>query len=190
LFCRDADPSSGSRVAGRARGGHGRGPRQRVPGGPLDPDGRRPWDRPGVQRERHRPAQPGAGQDQRFGRRGWSLPLDIPGRLIPKQHNIWSVLGISDRHRWPTGDGYWCLDAATVRKLASKEYDRALRAEVYQLNAYPAREDRLSRYRCTRDKLWRRLFSGQRLAQATPLRFPVLELDQGASSSSPPSPTS
>src|SRR2546421_2782133 len=116
-----------------------------------------------------------------------SASVDAAGRFhwscrtgsFPKQHNVWAVLGISDSHGWPTGDGYWCLDAATVRKLASKEYDRALRAEVYQLNAYATREDRLSRYRCTRDDLWRRLFSGQHLAQATPLRFPALEQDKG-----------
>src|SRR5437868_4624686 len=56
-----------------------------------------------------------------------------------KQDNVWAVLGASDRHGWPTDDGYWCLDGETVIKLASKEYDRALRAEVYQLAAYPTR---------------------------------------------------
>ena len=92
---------------------------------------------------------------------------------------VWAVLAILDGQGWPTGDTYWCLDEASVRKLASKEYDQALRAELYQLSATLTREDRLSPYRCTRDDLWRHLFPGQGLAQAAPLRFPTLELDQG-----------
>ena len=97
-----------------------------------------------------------------------------------QQHNdVFAVLAVCDSHGWPTGDIYWCLDGAAVRKVASKEYDRALRAEVYQLNAYPAREDRLSPYRCMRNELWRRLFPGEQLEFATPLAFPTLEIDQG-----------
>jgi hypothetical protein len=116
-----------------------------------------------------------------------SASLDEAGRFhwtfragsFGKQDNVWAVLGATDRNGWPTDDGYWCLDAATVIKLASREYDRALRADIYQLAAYPARPDRLSPYRCTPEELWRRLFSGQRLAPIVPLRFPTLELDQG-----------
>src|SRR5579864_1487024 len=97
-----------------------------------------------------------------------------------RQHdNVWAVLGMTDRHGWPSGDGYWCLDAASARKLASRHADSALGAEVYELTAHPSREDRLSPYRCRRDELWRRLFPAARLAKATPLRFPTLELDQG-----------
>jgi hypothetical protein len=97
-----------------------------------------------------------------------------------QQHDgVFAVLAICDRQGWPAGDNYWCLDGAAVRKVASKEYDRALRADVYQLNAYPDRVDRLSPYRCSRDELSGRLFPGQGLRQATGLAFPTLELDQG-----------
>jgi hypothetical protein len=109
------------------------------------------------------------------GRYHWTF------RASSFQHHdgVFAVLSVCDSHGWPAGDIYWCLDGAAVTKVASREYDRALRAEVYQLNAYPSREDRLSPYRCTRDELWRRLFPGQQLAQAAPLTFPALELDQG-----------
>jgi hypothetical protein len=116
-----------------------------------------------------------------------SASIDQAGRYhwtfragsLPAYAGTAMVLGVTDRRGWPTDTGYWCLDAATVRRLASKEYDKALRAEVYQLNAYPDRKDRLSPYRCTRDGLWRRLFEEPRLTEAGPLRFPTLELDQG-----------
>ena len=116
-----------------------------------------------------------------------SASLDAAGRYhwtfrtgsFQHHDRVFAVLAACDIDGLPSGVIYWCLDAAAVRKVASKEYDRALRAEVYQLNAYPEREDRLSAYRCTRDELSGRLFPGQRLAPTMPLAFPTLELDQG-----------
>ena len=116
-----------------------------------------------------------------------SASLDEAGRYhwtfrvgsFEKLDGVSMVLGISDPGGFPTGDIYWCLDASAVRKLASKEYDRALRAEVYQLAAYPTRADKLASYRLTRDGLWRRLVTGDSLLQAAPLQFPTLQLDQG-----------
>lgn len=116
-----------------------------------------------------------------------SASMDAAGRYhwtfragsVQHNDNVWAVLAVCDSNGWPTGDIYWCLDGPSVRKLASKEFDRALRAEVYELNGYPSREDRLSPYRCGREELWQRLFSGQRLAAPGPLAFPTLELDQG-----------
>ena len=108
------------------------------------------------------------------GRYHWTLRVGS----FEKLDGVSTVLGIADSSGWPIGDIYWCLDAGAVRKLASKEYDRALRADVYQLAAYPGRKDKLSPYRVTRDDLWRRLIPGQQLLRAAPLQFPTLELDQ------------
>ena len=116
-----------------------------------------------------------SGSIDAVGRYHWTFRANS----FQRHDAVFAVLGICDSHGWPTDDIYWCLDGAAVRKVASKEYDRALRAEVYQLNGYPSREDRLSPYRCSREELWRRLFPGERLAQGSQLGFPALELDQG-----------
>lgn len=109
------------------------------------------------------------------GRYHWTVRVGSAGKL----HGVSMVLGISDRSGLPAGDSYWCLDAAAVRKLASREYDRALRAEVYELAAHATRQDKLSPYRVARDDLWRRLMPAERGLQAASLQFPTLELDQG-----------
>jgi hypothetical protein len=116
-----------------------------------------------------------SGSLDKAGRYHWTVRMGSSQKL----DGVSMVLGIADPSGWPTGDIYWCLDATAVRKLASKEYDRALRAEVYQLAAYPSREDKFSSYRFTRNDLWRRLIPGERLLQAGPLQFPTLEIDQG-----------
>jgi hypothetical protein len=116
-----------------------------------------------------------SGSLDEVGRYHWTVRVGSSRKL----DGVSMVLGISDPSGWPTGDIYWCLDAVAVRKLASKEYDRALRAEVYQLAAYPTREDKLSSYRLIRNDLWRRLIPGESLLQAAPLQFPKLEIDQG-----------
>jgi len=116
-----------------------------------------------------------SGSLDKVGRYHWTARVGSSRKL----DGVSMVLGISDPGGLPAGDIYWCLDAAAVRKLASKEYDRALRAEVYELAAYPTREDKLSPYRLTRNDLWHRLIPGEPLLQAAPLQFPTLELDQG-----------
>ena len=116
-----------------------------------------------------------SGSLDEVGRYHWTVRVGSSRKL----DGVSMVLGISEPSGWPTGDIYWCLDATAVRRLASKEYDRALRAEVYQLAAYPTREDKLSSYRVTRNDLWRRLIPGELLFQAAPLQFPALEIDQG-----------
>ena len=50
---------------------------------------------------------------------------------------------------------------------------------MYQLAAYPTREDKFSAYRVSRKDLWRRLIPDEPLLEATPLQFPTLEIDQG-----------
>lgn len=74
---------------------------------------------------------------------------------------------------------YWVVDGAAIRRLAQKSYDRALRAEIYRLVASPTRADRLARYRCAPDELWRRLVPAELLSIEPPLRFPTLRIDQG-----------
>lgn len=76
-------------------------------------------------------------------------------------------------------DIYWCVDGATIRRLALKAYDRALRTDVYRIVASPVRADRLAPYRCRREELWRRLVRSERLSIAPPLGFPTLRIDQG-----------
>ena len=109
------------------------------------------------------------------GRYHWTFRVSSES----KDASIWAVLGLTDSRGWPTGDVYWCLDFGTLREVASKGYDRALRGAVYQIKAYPGRDDRLTPYRCSREELWHRLFPGERLAPTTPLGLPTLKLDQG-----------
>ncbi len=116
-----------------------------------------------------------SGSLDKVGRYHWTVRVGSAQKL----DGVSMVLGIANSKGWPMGDIYWCLDATAVRKLASKEYDRALRAEVYQLAAYPTRKDKFASYRFTRDDLWRQLIPGERLLQAAPLQFPTLEIDQG-----------
>jgi hypothetical protein len=103
---------------------------------------------------------------------------DFRADSLPNHANFVAVLGTFH----PASDAvevYWCVDGASIRRLAHKQYDRALRTDIYRLVASPVRADRLAPYRCPREELWRRLAPPVRLAVAPPLRFPTLRIDQG-----------
>jgi hypothetical protein len=76
-------------------------------------------------------------------------------------------------------DVFWRLDSSVVRRLARREYDGALRTEVYRLDASPTRDDRLAPYRCTRNDLWRGFAPGAGLRPSASRQLPVLRIDQG-----------
>lgn len=100
---------------------------------------------------------------------------DFRASSLPAHDHFFAVLGTFGA----ADEVYWCLDARAIRRLALKQYDRALRTDIYRLVASPTRADRLAPYRCGSGELWRRLFPAQRLSITPPLRFPTLRLDQG-----------
>jgi hypothetical protein len=103
---------------------------------------------------------------------------DFRADSLPRHAHFFAVLGTF--HAVPHADDvYWCVDGAAIRRLARKEYDRALRTDIYRVIASPVRADRLAPYRCRREELWRRLARPERLSFAPPLRFPTLRIDQG-----------
>ena len=89
------------------------------------------------------------------------------------------VLAVIDPTSNRVGDVFWCLDSTKVRRLARREYDRALRTDVYRLDASPTHDDRLAPYRCTRNTLWRGFAPGPGLRPAAIRQLPVLRIDQG-----------
>lgn len=109
------------------------------------------------------------------GRHRWELRA---GSFAPyAQFSV--VLALIDPASNQVDRVFWRVPAAMVRRLARREYDGALRTEVYRLDASPTHDDRLAPYRCTRDTLWRGFApeAGVRAAAATQL--PVLRIDQG-----------
>jgi hypothetical protein len=77
------------------------------------------------------------------------------------------------------GDVFWHLESTLVRRLARREYDSALRTEMYRLDGSPTHDDRLAPYRCTGDELWRKFAPSAGLRLEPRGRLPVLRVDQG-----------
>ena len=90
------------------------------------------------------------------------------------------VLVLFDPRSNRIGEVFWLLDSTLVRKLARREYDSALRTDVYRLDASPTREDRLAPYRHSRAELWKGFAPRGALLAPTPRTLPVLRIDQGA----------
>ena len=90
------------------------------------------------------------------------------------------LLGIFDRHiNRVRQDVFWDLDSQLVARLARREYNRALRTEVFRLDASPTHDDRLAPYRHTGSTIWRAFAPPEALAAAGPGRLPDLRIDQG-----------
>jgi hypothetical protein len=89
------------------------------------------------------------------------------------------VLALIDPKSNDVGDVFWRLDSSVVRRLARREYDGALRTEMYRLDASPTHEDRLAPYRCTRKDLWRGFAPAAELGLPMSRQLPVLRIDQG-----------
>jgi hypothetical protein len=89
------------------------------------------------------------------------------------------VLNLLDPKSKQIGDVFWCLDSTLVRRLARREYDSALRTELYRLDASPTHDDRLAPYRRTRDLLWREFAPHGALRATATGKLPVLRIDQG-----------
>jgi len=89
------------------------------------------------------------------------------------------VLALIDPLSGQIGDVFWRLDSGVVRHLARREYDGALRTEVYRLDASPTHDDRLAPYRCTRTTLWKGFAPAAGLRPAAIRQLPVLRIDQG-----------
>ena len=89
------------------------------------------------------------------------------------------VLALNDPKTNQIGDVFWRLDSSLVRRLARREYDAALRTDVYRLDGSPTHDDRLAPYRCTRDTLWRAFAPAAGLRPAAIRQLPVLRIDQG-----------
>jgi len=109
------------------------------------------------------------------GRHRWELRV---GSFAPYgQFSV--VLALIDPKSNQVGDVFWRLDSTVVRRLARREYDGALRTEVYRLDASPTHDDRLAPYRCTRSTLWRGFAPAARLRPTAISQLPVLRIDQG-----------
>jgi len=89
------------------------------------------------------------------------------------------VLALIDPTSNQVGDVFWRLDSSVVRRLGRREYDKALRTEVYRLDASPTHDDRLAPYRCTRSTLWRGFAPAAGLRPAAIRQLPILRIDQG-----------
>lgn len=89
------------------------------------------------------------------------------------------VLSLFDPVTARTGDIFWRLDSSLVPRLARREYDSALRTEVYRLDASPTHADRLAPYRRTADVLWREFAPAGALRAVPPSGLPDLRIDQG-----------
>ncbi|HVH64642.1 MAG TPA: hypothetical protein VM674_01295 [Candidatus Acidoferrum sp.] len=76
-------------------------------------------------------------------------------------------------------DVVWCLDGESVHRLGRKEYDSALRTDVYRLDASPTHQDRLAPYRHRRADLWKLFAPPHQLTSAPPVMLPTLRIDQG-----------
>jgi hypothetical protein len=109
------------------------------------------------------------------GRHRWHLRV---GSFTPyAQFSV--VLALIDPKSNQVGDIFWRLDSTVVRRLARREYNAALRAEVYRLDASPTHDDRLAPYRCTRSTLWRAFAPAAGLLPTVVRQLPVLRIDQG-----------
>lgn len=109
------------------------------------------------------------------GRHRWELRA---GSFAPyAQFSV--VLALIDPISNEVGRVFWRVPATMVRRLARREYDSALRTEVYHLDASPTHDDRLAPYRCTLETLWRG-FAPEAAVRASAIRqLPVLRIDQG-----------
>jgi hypothetical protein len=115
------------------------------------------------------------------GRHRWELRV---GSFAPYgQFSV--VLAVIDPKSNQVGDVFWRLDSSVVRRLARREYDAALRTNVYRLDASPTHADRLAPYRGTRDALWKGFAPAAAIRAAIAGRpaairqLPVLRIDQG-----------
>jgi hypothetical protein len=109
------------------------------------------------------------------GRHRWEIRV---GSFAPYA-DFSVVLALMDPTSNQVGDVFWRLDSSVVRRLARREYDGALRTEVYRLDGSPTHEDRLAPYRCTRNDLWRGFAPTVRLRPSASRQLPVLRIDQG-----------
>jgi hypothetical protein len=109
------------------------------------------------------------------GRHRWELRT---GSFAPYQQ-FSVVLALIDPKSNQVDHVFWRLPAAVVRRLAHREYDGALRTEVYRLDASPTHDDRLAPYRCTRDTLWRGFAPDAGVGAPAIRQLPVLRIDQG-----------
>lgn len=89
------------------------------------------------------------------------------------------VLGIFHPKPPRIGEVFWRIDSRLIRKLARREYDAALRTDVYRLDASPTHQDRLAPYRLTRDELWKGFAPRGPLLATTRQTLPVLRIDMG-----------
>jgi len=109
------------------------------------------------------------------GRHRWHLRA---GSFAPyAQFSV--VLALIDPKSNQVGDIFWRLDSTVVRRLARREYNAALRTEVYRLDASPTHDDRLAPYRCTQSMLWRAFAPAAGLRPTVVRQLPVLRIDQG-----------
>jgi hypothetical protein len=109
------------------------------------------------------------------GRHRWDLRV---GSFAPSpQFSV--VLSVFDPAPKQITNVFWKIDSVLVPRLGRREHDRALRADVYRLDASPTHQDRLAPYRHTGDVLWREFVPKSALG-ATPSRtLPDLRIDQG-----------
>ena len=103
----------------------------------------------------------------------WTMRVDA----LHRHHRFFVVLVGLPPSPWrePT---FWCLNGATLARLASQTYDRRKRTGLYVVRASPVRLDKFARYRVTADQLVARLFPDADLS-APPLRLPILKVDKG-----------
>lgn len=109
------------------------------------------------------------------GRHRWELRV---GSFAAYERFV-VVLALFDPRLNQIEDVFWQLDSILVRKFARREYDSALRTDVYRLVASPTHEDRLAPYRRTRGELWKGFAPPGRLRAPTKRTLPVLRIDQG-----------
>jgi hypothetical protein len=109
------------------------------------------------------------------GRHRWDLRV---GSFAPYT-DFSLVLALMDPTSNQVSDVFWRLDSRVVRRLARREYNGALRTEVYRLDGSPTHEDRLAPYRCTRSDLWRGFAPTAGLRPSASRQLPVLRIDQG-----------
>jgi hypothetical protein len=109
------------------------------------------------------------------GRHRWELR--VGSFAVYRQFCV--VLTLIDPKTNKIGDVFWRLDSTVVRRLARREYDSALRTEVYRLDGSPTHDDRLAPYRHYRNELWRGFAPGVALRTAAIRTLPVLRIDQG-----------
>ena len=109
------------------------------------------------------------------GRHRWELRVGS----FAAYHGLSIVLALFDPKSKRIGDIFWRLDSTLLRRLARREYDSALRTEVYRLDGSPSHEDRLAPYRHSQDGLWKEFAPPRATAAASPGRLPDLRIDQG-----------